>query len=327
VVSATEVSVLDRVKVGFIGAGNIANAWHYPSVAELAEVAEMAAVCDLDEERLNATADRYQVTARFTDLHEMLDTVDLDAVYCIGPPMMLMETVIPCLQAGRHVFTEKPLGMSADEAGQMAQAAAEHNCLTMVGFNRRFAHVIARCKQLVDERGGPTQVVAEFHKHMLGGPPYYDMSIVLMDVIHSVDLLRHLCGDPLQVVSSVRRRYNDWDNIFNALLVFDNNAVGLLTANRASGTRYERFEIHGRGIACYIRAPERAEVWTEDASEPIVLTGKELAGTDENRITYGYLAENEHFLTCVRDGLQPIANFADAARTMRLCETIEQGDL
>ena len=52
-----------------------------------------------------------------------------------------------------------------------------------------------------------------------------------------------------------------------------------------------------------------------------------MAGSSDNRITYGFLRESEHFLTCVRDGVQPISNFADAAKTMRLCETIEQGDL
>ena len=78
----------------------------------------------------------------------MLAEVELDAVYCIGPPMMLMETVLPCLEAGKHVFTEKPLGMSAAEAEQFATAAADNNCLTMVGFNRRFAYVIDRCKEL-----------------------------------------------------------------------------------------------------------------------------------------------------------------------------------
>ncbi len=296
-------------------------------MAECSDLAEMVAICDLDEKRLNTTADKYDVDHRFTDLHEMLDTVELDAVYCIGPPMMLMATVLPCLEAGKHVFTEKPLGMSAEQAEQFATTADENNCLTMVGFNRRFAYVIDRCKELVDERGGPTQVVAEFHKDMLGGPPYYDMSIVLMDVIHSIDFIRHFCGDPVNVCSAVRRRYNDWDNVFNALLTFDNDAVAMLTANRASGARYERFEVHGRGIACYLRAPHRAEVWIDDAKEPIILTGEELAGTSENRITYGYFAENEHFLTCVRDGVQPLTNFADALKTMQLCETIEQGGL
>ena len=320
-------SLLQKVKVGFIGAGNIANAWHYPSVADCCDLAELAAICDLNQERLNSTADKYGVAHRFTDLREMQERVELDAVYCIGPPMMLLETVLPCLRAGKHVFTEKPLGMSARQAEQMAAAAEENGCLTMVGFNRRHAYVIDRCKQMVDERGGPTQVVAEFHKYMLGQPPYYGMSIVLMDVIHSIDFMRHFCGDPVEVHSAVRRWHNDWDNVFNALVVFEGGVVGMLTANRASGTRFERFEVHGRGIACFIRAPERAEVWMDDAPEPIVLSGAELAGSEDNRLTYGFLRESRHFLTCVRDGVQPLSNFADALKTMRLCEAIEQGTL
>lgn len=318
---------MSRIRVGFVGAGARATGSHYPAVANLPELAEMAAVCDLDEERLNAAGDRWGIDARFTDLHEMLAQVELDAVYCVAPPTVLREMVMPCLEAGRHVFTEKPLGMNAAEAEEMARVARDHDCITMVGFNRRFAAVIDHCRRLVAQRGGPTQVVAEFHKDMLGGPPYYDMSIVIMDVIHAIDLIRHLCGEPRAVHSAVRRMHNDWDNVFNALLTFDGRHVALLSANRASGARYERFELHGRGISCYIRAPERAEIFIDDAAEPEIVTGEGLTGSDDPNVTYGFYAESEHFLTCVRDGVPTSAGFDDAVLTMRLCEAVEEGTL
>ncbi|MCD6361711.1 MAG: Gfo/Idh/MocA family oxidoreductase [Armatimonadetes bacterium] len=318
---------MDKVRVAFIGAGNRARHFIHPTVRDLSEMAEVVAVCDLDEDKLNQCADDYGVQARYTDLHRMLDEVELDACFCITPPAQSFETVMPCLQAGRHVLTEKPLGISSEQAQQMADAAEAHGCVTLVGFNRRYTPVIEHCRRLVEERGGPTQVVAEFHKYMLGMPPYYDMSIMITDVIHSVDFIRHLMGDPAQVHSAVRRRYNDWDNIFNALLTWDDGGIAVLMANRASGARIERFEIHGRGIACYLSPPDRAEIWVDDEKEPTIVTGQELTGSDAPYVLYGCVEQSRHFFECIRDGRRPLSNFADAARSMRLCETIEEGAL
>ncbi len=318
---------MDRVRVGFVGAGSRARLSHYPSVAELSDLAEMVAICDLDEELLNNTADQYDIEARFTDLHEMLGSVECDAVYCVTPPMHLEDVAMPCLEAGKHVFSEKPLGDSYAAAKRLADAAEANGCLTLVAFNRRFAPVNLHCMDLIAERGGPTQVIVEYHKDMLGGPPYYDMSIMITDVAHAVDATRWWLREPEEVCATVRRMHSDWDNVFNALMTYDDGAIGVLTANRASGTRYERVEVHGRGIACYIRAPERAEIWIDDASEPAVVTGEELAGTTDNRVTYGFLGENRHFLESIRDGVMPQPNFADAARTMQLCERLQEGKL
>jgi len=318
---------MSRIRVGFIGAGARANLSHYPSVADLPELAQMAAVCDLDQQKLKATADRYGIEARFTDLHEMLDRVELDAVYCITPPTQLFDVVMPCLEAGKHVFTEKPLGASQSEARRMAETAEANGCLTMVAYNRRFAPVNLQCMARVNERGGPTQVIVEYHKNQLGQSPYYDMSIMTTDISHAVDAMRWWLGEPQHVYATVRRMYNDWDNVFNVLMTYEGDAVGILTANRASGTRYERVEVHGRGILCTIRAPHSAEIWTDDGKEPTLVTGEALAGTDDQRITYGFLGESRHFLESLRDGVQPQPSFADAARTLALCEQLERGEL
>ena len=315
---------MERVRVGFVGAGSRARLSHYPSVAELSDLAEMVAICDLDEALLNSTGERYGIDARFTDLHEMLESVDIDAVYCVLPPMHLEAVAMPCLEAGKHVFSEKPLADSHASAQRLADAAQAHGCMTMVAFNRRFAPINLHCMELIAEHGGPTQVIVEYHKDMLGGPSYYDISIMVTDVAHAVDATRWWLGEPTEVRSTVRRMHNDWDNVFNSLMTYESGAIGILTANRASGTRYERVEAHGKGIACYIHAPERAEIWMQGSKEPTIVTGAELAGTDDNHVTYGFLGENRHFLECVRDGVPPQPDFADAAQTMQLCERLQQ---
>ncbi|MBD3291824.1 MAG: hypothetical protein GF393_02805 [Armatimonadia bacterium] len=316
-----------RVQVGFIGAGNRANASHYPSVADLSDLAEMVAICDLDEAKLNVTADRWGIGARFTDLYEMLDAVELDAVYCIAPPTVLAPMVLPCLEAGKHVFSEKPLGASYEDARAMADLAESRGCRTMVAFNRRFAPINLHCMETIDERGGPTQVIVEYHKTCAEKVPYEDLTMMVYDISHAVDATRWWLGEPEAVHATVRRAWQDEDNVFNALMTYPGNAVGILTANRDSGTRYERVEVHAHGLMCSVFAPDYAEVWVDGAKEPEVITGEELARTDDVRVTYGFLAESRHFLESIRDGVQPQPSFADAAQTMKLCEQLEDGDL
>jgi len=318
---------MSRVRVGFIGAGNRANASHYPSVAELPDLAEMVAICDLDQARLSATADRWGIGARFTDLHEMLGAAELDAVYCVSPPGVLPDLVMPCLEAGRHVFSEKPLGANLAAARSMADAAQANGCLTLVAFNRRFAPVNLHCREVITARGGPTQVLVEYHKTAAERVPYENLTMMVYDVSHAVDATRWWLGEPEGIHATVRRCGGDADNIFNALLAAPDGAIGILSVNRASGTRYERVEVHADGVMCAIRAPEHAEIWLDGTQRPTVVTGRELCGTDDVRVTYGFLAETRHFLECVRDGVQPSPSFADAARTMALCERLERGEL
>lgn len=314
---------MPHVHVGFIGAGSLANAMHYPSVAAFEDVS-IAAICDLNEERLNATADKYGVKRRYANYRRMLDEVDLDAVYVIMPPVFLRPIVLDCLAAGKHVFMEKPPGTSTAEAQEMANAARAHDRLTMVAFNRRFSRVVAEAKRLVDARGPITQCMVEFHKYHLGDAEwdYYGVGMFETDVIHVVDLLRHFGGEVTDVDAYVQRWHSDQENVFNALVRFENGAVGILTANRASGARYERFEVHGRGIAAYIRAPETAEVYQDNHATPQVFKGDELAGGNELYRTYGFFDENRHFIDCIKSGTTPITCLDDAVKSRALVDRI-----
>ena len=75
----------DRLKVAMVGAGGMANNVHYPSLNSFDDV-EIAAICDLDEKRLNATATKYGVQGRYTDYKKMIEEVDPAGVYVIGQP-------------------------------------------------------------------------------------------------------------------------------------------------------------------------------------------------------------------------------------------------
>ena len=311
------------INIGFIGSGSLANAMHYPSVAAF-EDTSITAICDLNQERLNTTAGKYGVTHRYTDYRRMLHETALDAVYVIMPPVFLKSVVLDCLAAGKHVFMEKPPGTTVTETLEMANAARLNDRLAMCAFNRRFSPVVVEAKKLVDARGPITQCMVEFHKYHLGDAKwdYYNVGMFETDVIHVVDLLRHFGGEVTDVDAYVQTRYSDQENVFSALVRFESGSTGILTANRASGFRHERFELHGNGIGAYIRAPESADVYVANNPEPIVLRGADLAGTDGVHMTYGFSGESRHFIDCVKTKAQPLTNLYDAAKSRELVDRI-----
>ena len=313
------------VRIAFIGCGSLANRMHYPSLAEMDDV-ELVACCDLDEAKLGATAERYGIARRYTDYRRMLREVECEAVYAVMPTLEpFPDLVVELVGAGKHVFLEKPPGVTLAACERMAEAAEASGVKTMVGFNRRFAPVVEESRRRVVESGGVSQMMAEFHKDMLSSGPYWGVSILVTDVIHVVDLLRHVCGEPTEVVSFPERRFADWTNVYSALVAFDSGATGILSANRAAGSRYERFELHGRGISSYVRAPEEAQIWREGQREPEVLRGEELAGSADPRRSFGYFAESRHFVNCIVAGQRPLTDLSDALKTMRLIAAIEVG--
>jgi len=315
------------LNVAFIGAGEMANAVHYPSVAKSKD-AILVAVSDLDEKRRKETAAKYGIPAHYGDYKQMLEREKIDAVYVIMSPRFVRPIILDCLAAGKHVFTEKPLGVSAAEAREMAAAATKNKLTTAVAFNRRFSAVLAEAMRLVEARGPINTVMAEFHKDMKENYENNKVSIIRTDIVHVIDILSWVGGEVARCQSCVDRlQGEDWLNNANALIRFKRGAVGILSANRKNGNRYERFEFHGKGISAYVRAPDMAEIFETGKKEPRILKGADLCGTDEFRITYGYDAETRHFLESVAQGQDCENNFAAAVRSMELAELIEAGGM
>ncbi len=75
----------DPVKIAMVGAGGMANNVHYPSLASFDDVV-FAGICDLDEARMNTTADKFGIEHRFTDYRLMVEEVAPDGIYVIGQP-------------------------------------------------------------------------------------------------------------------------------------------------------------------------------------------------------------------------------------------------
>ena len=106
------------VRVAVVGLGY----WGPNLVRNLAELdaAELVAVCDLDPERLALVGRRYPAVRRTVDVHDVIAADDIDAVLIATPVSTHHPLGMAALRAGKHVFVEKPLAMSAREASELA---------------------------------------------------------------------------------------------------------------------------------------------------------------------------------------------------------------
>ena len=316
------------LRAAFIGAGGRAQGAHYPSVSRLDDTS-IEAVAELDEERMATVVDAYNIPRSFGDYREMLESVDPDVVYVIMGETFVTPIAVECMNAGKHVFIEKPAGASPEESQQLLEAATANDVFCMIAFQRRYAAVNREAMRLVKERGPATLAIGEFHKHMLGAkaPPRHIHPRTLMwsDISHVVDLVRYMAGsEPVEVNAYQDKRQLAQTNDYNSLFRFANGAVGIITANRSSGGRTLRAELHGLGIGCFMRIPEQLEIY-EDGDGPRTVSGAEIAGAEigDTRAYDGTLTMHQHFVECVRTGKTPISDIRDVIHTAPLVAQLE----
>lgn len=314
-----------RTRIAFIGCGRFASTVHYPSLAEL-PTAELAAVAELDEGLLHATAERYGVPPerRYTDHRKMLDEVECEAVYVIMEPAPAPPIIVDCLRRGRHVFMEKPPGLHAGVTERLAEEADRAGVILQVGWNRRFAPVVRRAADIVRRSGPPTLVMGEFHKAHPAPEPFCGTgSWMVVDQSHALDAISFLAGGLPSSFEARCRRLRGYNDCNAALLSWDTGTTGIFMSNYVSGGRVERFEMHGEDVGAYMEAPRSAVVYRSGEPEPERLDGPTIAGSDAFHRTYGYYQEAEHFVESIRSGGQPETNIGHALGLMRLIARME----
>ncbi|MBI2190625.1 MAG: Gfo/Idh/MocA family oxidoreductase [Planctomycetes bacterium] len=311
------------LRAGFIGAGPRSQGAHYPNVRRLKDV-EMVAVCEMDEARLRQVADQYSFPHRFTDHRKMLESVELDIIYCVMNEKWLLRPALDCLQAGKSIFIEKPPGVNSDETRQLLEAAVANNVTAMVGLQRRFAAVTREAMQRVRAKGPVTLATASFNKQILGRDGKEFTTTLWNDVVHVVDLVRYLAGGEPAEVTAYRDKFGSQSrNCYTALIRFNNGATGVVMGNRSSGGRVLRAELHGIGIGCYMKIPEEIEILENNKARK--LGGWDVDGADPKDVDRyeGVLTMHEHFVDCVRNRRIALTDLRDVIHTVGLVDQIE----
>lgn len=311
----------ERVRVAMIGAGVLANRVHYPALASFDDV-EIVAACDLDQERLSNTADTYGIERRYTNFRQMIDETVPDAVYAIGPPHIMYDPWVWCLEHGQSLFIEKPMGITLHQARALAYLAEKHGCITQVGFQRRCSPLAVKLRETCRQRGAIVHAICRFYKCQM--TPYLEArDHMLDDGVHAIDTLRWICGGEVIGIESTTKSIGVPDiNFFSATLHFDNGATGLLVNSWSSGRRIFSIEMHAPGICAEADLEQSGTIYADGDTNGTTYSSADIAGSEEPFVIGGFQAKSREFIDSIKAGTRPGSHFADALKTMAVAEHI-----
>ncbi len=219
---------MDKVRIGIIGCGGIANNKHMPALKKIKAV-EMVAFCDIVIERAEKAAKDFGIegAAVYTDYKELIARDDIDVVHVLTPNKQHSFITVDALEAGKHVMCEKPMAINSAEAKKMLDAAKRTGKKLTIGYQSRFRQNSMYLKKLceagelgeiyyaraqaVRRRAVPTWGVFLDAENQGGGP--------LIDIgTHALDLTLWEMDnyEPQMVVGSVYRKLADNENAANA---------------------------------------------------------------------------------------------------------------
>lgn len=128
---------MKRLRIAVIGCGLVAQVMHLPHLRELDDRFEIAALCDLSREVLDALGSYYGVDRRVVDWREIVASPDIDAIL-IATTGSHAPPAVAALEAGKHVLVEKPMCYTLDEADAMIAAAERSRTTLMVAYMKRY---------------------------------------------------------------------------------------------------------------------------------------------------------------------------------------------
>jgi predicted dehydrogenase len=136
------------LRVGVIGGGGIAQMMHLPTLGERPDLFTIAGLADINADILAAVGGRHHIPYTTDDFRQLVSRPDVDAIIVLASGSH-KKFVVPALQAGKHVFVEKPLGFSIAETEEIGRVAAASGQLLMVGYHKRFDPAYQRARDAV----------------------------------------------------------------------------------------------------------------------------------------------------------------------------------
>lgn len=199
--------------------------------------AEIAAICDCDEENLRAAGERYGIPEEkwVTDYMDIVNNKDIDVVTVAIPDQLHKKVSCDLLRAGKHVLCEKPLALTREDVEEIVRVADESGSKFMVGQICRFTPAFEKAKEIIEAGtiGELYFVESEYaHDYMYiidnwrSDPNRHG---VIGGGCHAVDLLRWLAGDPQEVFAYGTHKLLpqvEYDDATIAIMKFDENLAG-----------------------------------------------------------------------------------------------------
>jgi myo-inositol 2-dehydrogenase/D-chiro-inositol 1-dehydrogenase len=321
---------MKKLKIGVVGLGRL-GIKHAENVAFKLPHAELTAVCARTKEKVETVQKEWNVPYGYTNYEEMVANDELDAVVIASASTEHCQQIEAALQAGLHVFCEKPLGVSIEECQRMEQVVEAHpDQVFMLGFMRRHDPAYAYAKQKIEEGAIGNPILVRCYSldpealidgllrfSATSGGLFIDMGV------HDIDLARWLLGSDAESVYALGdcymheelRQHGDVDNA-TAIMKFKNGTIGLFYSGRTAPHGYHiETEIVGtHGTLRVSPVPEKNEVMIFNEHGAV----NECIPDFLERFEQAFLLELQQFVECVREQRAPDITVHDGTKATEI---------
>ncbi len=244
-----------RYKVGVIGCG-IGRSHISEGYAMHPDKYEVVVLCDLDEARLNAVADEFNVAGRITSSDELMAMPDVDIIDICTPPAIHTKLILQALAAGKHVVCEKPLTGSLAELDDVVAAEQTAKGVLMPIYQYRYGDGVQQVRRIIESglAGKPYVATAEtlwkrdaayYHNPWRGRWATELGGVLMTHALHLHDMLTYLMGPIDRVFARATTRVNpiEVEDCVSASLLMKNGALVSLTATLGSQEEISRLRL------------------------------------------------------------------------------------
>jgi len=324
-----------QLKVGLIGAGSFARTVHIPNLESLADF-ELYAVATRSKDSANFLKNEFGFQIATNDYREILKAEKVDFVLIATRHNLHAPIAIEALESGKHVFVEKPMGMTKEECEKVVKAVEATNLKLSVGFNRRFSQLASKAKDLIADRKNPIMLVYRVVSGFLSAnhwvfDPIEGGGRIIGEACHFFDLIRYLMDEEpiILSVSGGNISHSDghegdkdghkasslrYDDNVVVNMKFEDNSIATLIYGDLGHPQFpkERLELFAGNRTIVI--DDFVQLLTEGTNQPNIKL---------NQQDKGYKSELVSFAEAIRENKEPVVTVYDGLRATELClETI-----
>jgi UDP-N-acetylglucosamine 3-dehydrogenase len=310
-------------RIGIIGLGVMGR--NHARILDDLDQAELVAVSDPSDEAMSWAKKRH--LTGYQSYQEMFEKEKLDAVTVAVPTRFHLEVGLAALERGLHVLMEKPIAVDLDEARLLVGEAKKQGTVFAVGHVERFNPAVRELKRRLD--AGEVGRIFQVHSRRQGPFPsrIRDVGAVIDLATHDLDVMRYLLDvEVVRVYAETERRiHTEHEDMLNALLRFENGAVGVVQVNWLTPTKIRELIVLGERGMLQLNYITQDLVFYENsvasAEHPLSL----LTGVSEGTLVRHTVdraeplrVELESFLAAITGHTQPEVDGEDGLRALAL---------
>ncbi len=305
--------------IAVIGCG----VWGKNIVRNFYNLGALHTVCDIDLENLKKIQEQYPNTEITTNFNDLLINPEIKGICVVTPSHTHFGLVVKALEAGKHVYVEKPISTVADEAYQLNKLAHEKGLVLMVGHLLLYHPAVNRLKMLIAE--GVLGNIKYVQSDRLNVNYFKNDRSVMWDLApHDISMTSHILGaEPVRVVSA-NGCATDGNNIFDIThltLEFPNGVIAQIS---------DSWITPQKRVSLLVRGDKATAILDDTLVENKLVIYDNNAPSAKSTEVFDYLEieplklECQHFIHCIETGKNPRSGGENGLMTVKILEEAEE---